>query len=79
MSHETIDAKRLLCPMPVIKLQNAVKSKTTGDSLEIICTDPGTLNDIPSWCRIYKHELVSTVQADNEITFIIKVGVVSHA
>jgi len=55
MSHHQLDAKRMLCPMPVIKTQNLVKTLQVGDTLEITCTDPGVVNDIPAWCRIIGH------------------------
>lgn len=68
-----IDARRMLCPMPVIKLQNQVLLCNVDDEIELICTDPGALQDVPSWCRIYKHDLMKTEQQDNEIRFFIKV------
>jgi tRNA 2-thiouridine synthesizing protein A len=54
-----VDARRLLCPMPVIRLQDCINKQTAGTSVRIICTDPGTMNDIPSWCRINGHRVVS--------------------
>lgn len=74
MSHHTLDAKRLMCPMPVIRTQDKVAELQTGDTLEITCTDPGALNDIPAWCRINGHEVVSTNEQQGEVIIIIKVG-----
>lgn len=74
MSQHELDARGLLCPMPVIKVQNKVKSCVAGDELVVLATDPGTLQDIPSWCRIYGHEVVRTEQHNNEITIVVKVG-----
>jgi len=73
MSHYTLDARRLLCPMPVIKTQNKVNELKTGDTLEIISTDPGALNDIPAWCRISGHQVLKTSSLDNEVRVEIKV------
>ncbi|WP_223668761.1 sulfurtransferase TusA family protein [Kangiella shandongensis] len=72
MSTQTLDCRRLLCPMPVIRTQNALKELNDDDILEVICTDPGTLNDIPTWCRINDHQVLSTEEVDNEIIFQIK-------
>ena len=55
----TIDARRLLCPMPVIKLQNLMKHCQPGDHINILCTDPGTQQDIPTWCRIHGHDIIA--------------------
>lgn len=74
MSHHIIDAERLLCPLPVIRLQNKVKSLNTDDTVEIICTDPGVLNDIPAWCRINGHTILTTHQDKETIQLCIKVG-----
>lgn len=70
----TVDARRLLCPMPVIRLQDAVKKASVSDEVEIICTDPGAMNDIPAWCRINKHKLLSSNSADGEFIFLVEVG-----
>ncbi|MDH5357205.1 MAG: sulfurtransferase TusA family protein [Gammaproteobacteria bacterium] len=74
MSEYELDARRLLCPMPVIKTQNKVKELAVGDILSVICTDPGVLSDIPAWARINGHELVGSYENDTEITITIRVG-----
>lgn len=63
---KTLNAKRLLCPMPVIRTQQAIKHLRNGDVLAVICTDPGTMSDIPAWCRMYGHELLHAEQRQNE-------------
>lgn len=72
--HETIDCQRLLCPMPVIRVQDRVATLVTGDTLTAVCTDPGVLLDIPAWCRINGHELISTESADGEYLVTLRVG-----
>lgn len=74
MSHLELDARRLLCPMPVIKVQNAVRKLNLGDTIEVICTDPGTMQDIPSWCRLYGHDVTQATEKDGEFIFDITVG-----
>lgn len=74
MSRQQLDARRLLCPMPVIKAQNQVANMQTGDELDVICTDPGALSDIPAWARINGHEVIDTQQDEDEIIITIRVG-----
>jgi len=74
MSHYTLDAKRLMCPMPVIRTQDKVAELQAGDTLEVTCTDPGALNDIPAWCRINGHEVVSSSEEKGEVIITVKVG-----
>jgi len=64
-----LDARRLLCPMPVIKLQNKIKELENNTTLVVLCTDPGTLHDIPTWCRLYGHQVLHIEQTDDEIQF----------
>ncbi|MDH5182528.1 MAG: sulfurtransferase TusA family protein [Gammaproteobacteria bacterium] len=74
MSTYQLDARRLLCPMPVIRTQDRVKQLQPGDILEVTCTDPGVKNDIPAWCRINGHQIQKIEEQDNEITLSVLVG-----
>ena len=69
-----LDARRLLCPMPVIRTQNKVEELSPGDTLEVTCTDPGVVNDIPAWCRINGHQVVETRSREHEYVVILKVS-----
>ncbi len=69
-----LDARRLLCPMPVIRTQNRVEELQPGDTLEVVATDPGVLNDIPAWCRINGHKVVEMEERDGEIYVVVQVG-----
>ena len=71
---ETLDARGLLCPMPVIKAQDRIASLRPGTLLDVLATDPGALADVPAWCRVHGHEVVETVQADREVRIRVKVN-----
>lgn len=73
MKKYELDARNSLCPMPVIKTQNKVAELQTGDLLEVTCTDPGALNDIPAWCRINGHAVVETTEKEDKIFILIEV------
>lgn len=74
MSAYELNARRLLCPMPVIKAQDKVKTLEKGDTLAVICTDPGALHDIPAWARINGHKVIETEQLEDELVITILVG-----
>ncbi|MEQ1527793.1 MAG: sulfurtransferase TusA family protein [Methylococcales bacterium] len=74
MSREILNAKRLLCPLPVIRTQDKVKQLAVGDQLEVVCTDPGVMQDIPAWCRINGHTVLETRSDDGEYTIVLQVG-----
>jgi len=73
MSQYKLDARNTMCPMPVIKTQNRVAELKPGDQLEVICTDPGALNDIPAWCRINGHQVIETREDDGEVVIVVQV------
>ena len=74
MSRVIVDARRLLCPMPVIRVQDRVNELEPGTVVEAVCTDPGALNDIPAWCRINGHKVLETRTEDDEYFVVIEVG-----
>lgn len=71
--HE-LDARHLLCPIPVIRVQDRVASLQPGDRLATRATDPGAMQDIPAWCRINGHKVLETRQHDDELLILIEVG-----
>ncbi|MFP5350267.1 MAG: sulfurtransferase TusA family protein [Gammaproteobacteria bacterium] len=73
MRHE-LDARYLLCPMPVIRVQSAVAGLAPGDVLDVRATDPGALHDIPAWCRVHGHEVLETASTDGEVRIRLRVG-----
>ena len=76
-THHKLDARNILCPLPVIRTQNLVLTLPEGDTLDVSCTDPGALCDIPAWCRINGHEVVEarvTEPDTGEVLITIRVG-----
>ena len=73
-ARHSLDARRLLCPMPVIRVQQRVAELSPGDVLEVWCTDPGTRNDIPAWCRVNGHRMLEVRDEDDDIVLTLEVG-----
>ncbi len=44
-----------------------------GTLLDVFATDPGTLEDIPAWCRVHGHEVVETARDGRELRIRVKV------
>jgi len=73
MSNTTLDLKGLLCPLPVVKIAQAIKAVNVGDVVEAMATDPGVLADIPAWARSSGNELVSMEKGrDKVIRFMVR-------
>lgn len=73
MSTHQLNTRRLLCPLPVIRTQEKIRELQPGDILEVTCTDPGALHDIPAWCRVHGHTILDSHQDDLDIVITIRV------
>ena len=74
-----LDARRLLCPIPVIRTKNAIRGLQAGDVLRVLATDPGVMHDIPAWCRIHGHVLLSAEVVEGEYRLCIEVRREPHS
>jgi TusA-related sulfurtransferase len=71
--HQTLDARNLSCPMPVLKSKKALKTLEIGQVLEILATDPGSLADIGAWTRTTGQELLlSEERGPKDFRFLVK-------
>jgi len=68
----SLDFKGLLCPMPVVKLAQAMKQIQVGELVEAVATDPGVMADIPAWARTSGNEVVSLEKQDKVFKFVVK-------
>ena len=48
---QTVDARGLSCPMPIVKTALAVKPLQPGALVEVLATDPGSRRDFVAWSR----------------------------
>lgn len=69
-----LDAKGLSCPMPLLKTKKAVSQISAGQILEIQGTDPGSKNDMPSWCEREGHEFLGIKDGDGFFSVFLKKG-----
>ncbi len=74
MSKWALDTRGLMCPLPVIRTQDRVAELQPGDILEVISSDPGALNDVPTWCRLNGHEVVEMRDDGDQVVVRLVVG-----
>jgi len=74
VSETELDARNLLCPLPVIRTQDRVAQLAAGEVLSVHCNDPGARVDIPTWCRINGHAVLGIEQQGRELIIRIQVG-----
>lgn len=68
-----VDARHLLCPLPVIELARAARDAPPGTTLTVLVTDPAARHDVPAWARLRGHHLLGIVQTPDEGTLAITV------
>lgn len=68
-----LDARGLLCPLPVIRTQDAISTLPPGSLVEVWTSDPGAAYDIPAWCRVHGHTLLEEHEREQGHAFRIRV------
>lgn len=60
-----LDARGLLCPLPVLKARKRLSMLARGEVLRVVADDPAALIDIPHFCAEQGHELVAQTELDH--------------
>lgn len=66
---QTLDARGLNCPLPILRTKKAISALASGEVLEVIATDPGSVKDLESFCSQTGHQMLSSSEADGEFFF----------
>jgi tRNA 2-thiouridine synthesizing protein A len=67
-----LDLTGLKCPLPALKTRKALKTMRPGERLEVHCTDPLAVIDIPSLLNEMGDSLESTERNGDHIVFVIE-------
>jgi tRNA 2-thiouridine synthesizing protein A len=62
-----VDCTGVRCPVPVIRLAQAIREVAPGEVVRLLADDPAALADVPAWCRMRDQELVRVDQADDRV------------
>jgi len=60
------------CPKPVLKAMKMLNKMSTGDVLQVIATDPGSVVDFAALARQTGHELLESRAADGKYYYLLK-------
>jgi len=70
---KTLDARGLLCPMPIVKAGKEIRSLADGEVLKILATDRGAIADFPAWAEDTGNTLLSWHEdPDGTLVFYVK-------
>lgn len=67
-----VDARDLMCPMPVMAATKAMRLLAAGQVLKVMATDRGSLKDIPAWADANGDELLGSDEDDGAFVFYVR-------
>ena len=71
ISHQ-VDAKGLSCPLPIVRTAQAMKTLGSGDLLEVLATDPGSVKDFAAWSKATGNPLVEQSVGAGVYRFVLR-------
>jgi tRNA 2-thiouridine synthesizing protein A len=72
MADVQVDARGLSCPMPIVKTAQAVKGIVSGQTLEVLATDPGSQKDFAAWAKTTGNEIVEQSADGGVFRFVLR-------
>ena len=69
---QELDARGLLCPMPVVKTAKAMKELEPGQVLKVTATDRGSVTDMPAWAETTGNELLEWHEEGDFFVYLIR-------
>ena len=69
---QQLDARGLSCPMPIVKTAQAMKTIASGELIEVLATDPGSVKDFAAWSRTTGNELVEQTVDGGIYRFVLR-------
>lgn len=69
---QKLDARNLSCPMPIVKTAVAMKTLASGQLLEVLATDPGSVKDFDAWAKTTGNPLIESGVQDNVFRFVLR-------
>jgi tRNA 2-thiouridine synthesizing protein A len=67
-----VDASGLSCPLPILKATQAIRTVASGELIEVVATDPGSVKDFAAWAASTGNALVESDSADGKYRFVFR-------
>jgi len=71
---QTLDVRGQSCPLPIVRAAQAIKALSPGQLLEVLATDPGSVQDFRAWSRSTGNDLVAQSAEDGTLRFVVRKG-----
>jgi tRNA 2-thiouridine synthesizing protein A len=69
---QTVDARGLSCPMPIVKTAQSIKTVASGGFIEVLATDPGSVKDFAAWSRSTGNDIVEQSADGGVFRFVLR-------
>jgi tRNA 2-thiouridine synthesizing protein A len=67
-----VDASGLSCPLPILRASQGIKNVQSGELVEVIATDPGSVKDFAAWATSTGNALVEQDTTDGKFRFVLR-------
>ena len=72
MADQELDTRGLNCPLPILRAKKALNTLTTGQTLRILATDPGSAKDFEAFAKQTGNKLLECRESNGEYIFLLK-------
>jgi tRNA 2-thiouridine synthesizing protein A len=72
MADKELDARGLNCPLPILRAKKALNEMSSGQTLKIMATDPGSVKDFQAFAKQTGNQLLESGEANGEFSFVLK-------
>ncbi len=69
---QTVDARGLSCPLPLLKAKQAINRLQSGELLRVLSTDPGSARDFEVFARQTGHVLLESLHLEAEYSYLLR-------
>jgi tRNA 2-thiouridine synthesizing protein A len=70
--NQELDCRGLNCPLPILKTKKAIDGMSSGETLKMVSTDPGSKNDVSAWANRTGNELLFSGEDGSDFVYYIQ-------
>ena len=67
-----LDTRGLNCPLPILKAKKTLAEMTSGQTLKVLATDPGSMRDFQAFAKQTGNELLEQTTSGDEFTIVLR-------
>ena len=67
-----VDASGLSCPLPILKATQGIKTVASGEMVEVVATDPGSVKDFDAWSKATGNAIVEQSADGGKFRFVLR-------